>query len=168
MTSGPSDTPLLAPLFDRLSQAVPGEPGDLSETWTLDEQALRASVRHEVAQVLGTRCPLSLEEEAALEPAERSVLDYGLPDVGTLGLASAEEVHRLERLIAHTVQAFEPRLEHLQVSVQAPATGGSPPVAHLTARLVGDPAAQALSLPLRLDRSGRLVEVDDEFEHPEG
>lgn len=66
------------------------------------------------------------------------------------------------------MQAFEPRLELIQVTVQAPSAERALPMAILTARLANTPPADTLSFPLQLDRSGRLVEVGDELQHPEG
>lgn len=128
----------------------------------LDEAELRASVRREVAHVLSTRCALSLSREGSLEPGERSALDYGLPDVGTLNLESPTGARILEGLIARAVQAFEPRLELLQVTVQPSTADRAFPLAVLTARWARALSSETLSLPLRLDRGGRLVEVGDE------
>ncbi|KFE64434.1 type VI secretion system baseplate subunit TssE [Hyalangium minutum] len=142
-----------APLLDRLTDTE-------SVSW-LDEEQLRASVRREVAHALSTRCTLTLEQAGALEPHERSALDYGLPDLRPLGTTAAEALH-LERLIAHAVEAYEPRLRQIQVSVQLPPEEEGSPVALITARLVQSPINESISLPLRLDRSGRLVEVEHE------
>ncbi|WNG56331.1 type VI secretion system baseplate subunit TssE [Archangium gephyra] len=142
-----------APLLDRLM--------DLESMPVLDEQELRASVRREVAHALSTRCMLTLEQASALEPHERSALDYGLPDLRTLG-PTADAARQLERLISRAVEAYEPRLRQLQVSVRLPPEEEGTPVAVITARLVHGPTTEPITLPLRLDRSGRLVEVDEE------
>ncbi|MFE8600482.1 type VI secretion system baseplate subunit TssE [Archangium violaceum] len=142
-----------APLLDRMV--------DLESFPLLDEEELRASVRREIAHALNTRSTLTLEQAGALEPHERSALDYGLPDLRPLG-PTVEDARRLERLIARAVEAYEPRLRQLQVSVQLPPEEEGSPVAVITARLVQGPAAEPISFPLRLDRSGRLVEVDGE------
>ena len=140
-----------APLLDRLVDVE-------SFPW-MDEQDLLASVKREVAHALNTRCTLSLEQASSLEPHERSALDYGLPDLRPLG-PSAADARLLERLIARAVEAYEPRLRQLQVSVQLPPEEEGSPIAVITARLVQGSIAEPISLPLRLDRSGRLVEVD--------
>ncbi|AKJ02239.1 Hypothetical protein AA314_03865 [Archangium gephyra] len=127
----------------------------------MDEQELIASVRREVAHALNTRCTLTLEQAGSLEPHERSALDYGLPDLRPLGPAAADARH-LERLIARAVEAYEPRLRQIHVSVRIPPEEEGAPVAVITARLAQEAIAEPISLPLRLDRSGRLVEVDGE------
>lgn len=153
MARGRQSRGFTAPLFDRLV--------DLDSFPSMDEEELRASVRREVAHALNTRCMLTLEQAGALEPHERSALDYGLPDLRPLGPA-LEDARHLERLIARVVEAYEPRLRQLQISVQLPPEEQGAPVAVITARLVQGPIAEPISFPLRLDRSGRLVEVDGE------
>ncbi|OJH42023.1 hypothetical protein BON30_02025 [Cystobacter ferrugineus] len=140
-------------MFDRLVE--------LESFPLLDEEELRASVRREVAHALNTRCTLSLEQAGSLEPHERSALDYGLPDLRPLGPA-ATDTRLLERLIARAVEAYEPRLRQLHVSVRLPPEDEGAPIAVITARLAQGPIAEPISLPLRLDRNGRLVEVDGE------
>lgn len=152
---GGASTPLLDRLMD-LEREAAGKPRVL-------EQELRASVRREVAHVLGTRCTLSVKEAESLEPGERSVLDYGLPDLWSLGSAP-EDARRLERLITRAVEAYEPRLCQVQVSVRLPPSEQGAVVAVLTARFAPGLIPETLSLPLRLERSGRLVEVGDELQ----
>ncbi|WP_395822325.1 type VI secretion system baseplate subunit TssE [Archangium minus] len=147
------------PLLDRLMDLKRETTGETLEP-QVSEEALRASVRREVAHILGTRCTLSLKEAESLEPGERSVLDYGLPDLWSLGSAP-EDARRLERLITRAVEAYEPRLCQLQVSVRLPPSEEGAVVAVLTARFAPGLIPESLSLPLRLDRGGRLVEVDD-------
>lgn len=145
-------------LLDLGSPAASGESGSAP---LLGDEELRASVRREVAHVLGTRCTLTLEQAESLEPHERTVLDYGLPDLGPLGSTPAD-AQRLERIIARAVEAYEPRLHRVRVSVQPPLPEEGTTRAMLSARLARPGETEPLSLWLRLDRSGRLVEVDDE------
>lgn len=147
------------PLLDRLMDLKREGAGERDEP-VLSPEELRASVRREVAHVLGTRCTLSVKEAESREPGERSVLDYGLPDLWTLGSAP-EDTRRLERLIIRAVEAYEPRLCQLQVSVRLPPSEEGAVMAVLTARFAPGLLPGSISLPLRLERSGRLVEVGD-------
>jgi type VI secretion system lysozyme-like protein len=140
--------------LDRLEESGPPR--------ALDEEGLRASVRLELAHVLGTRCTLTLAQAEALAPEERSVLDYGLPDIGGLSPESPADARRLERLVTLAVKAFEPRLRLLQVTVLPPSREPGAARVVLTGQLVQAPEAEPLSLPLRLARDGRLVEVSHE------
>ncbi len=154
------DSGALAPLLDRLVDPRDGASGE-PPPGILSVEGLIASVKREVAQVLGTRCTLTLAQAEALEARERSVLDYGLPDLRPLG-SSPADARRLEQLILQAVEAYEPRLSQLQVRVQLPPPEEGAPVAVLTAQLAQGLIAEPLSIPLRLDRSGRHVEVIDE------
>lgn len=159
MRAAPRSRGVLAPLFDRLAEDRPAEP---RPPQPLDEEGLRASVRLEVAHVLGTRCTLTLAQAESLAPEERSVLDYGLPDLGSLSLESSADARRLERLVTLAVKAFEPRLRVLQVTVQPPPQAPGATRVVLTGQLVQVPEADPFSLPLLLDDDGRLVEVRHE------
>ncbi len=141
-----------APLLDRLVAFKGGEHGAPDAPYT--------SVLREACTLLSTRCALSLEQAESLAPHERSVLDYGLPDLWSLG-SSPEGARRLERLIARAVEAFEPRLEQLRVSVQLQRGQPGAATVTLTARLARVTLDEPLSVSMRLDRSGRLVEVSD-------
>jgi len=80
-----------------------------------DLPALRASVFREVSRILGTRCPVP--GDTALS-RERTVIDYGLPDLELGGRAIVpEDRRRLARLIRQTIEAYEPRLEGVEVEV---------------------------------------------------
>jgi type VI secretion system protein ImpF len=152
---------LPAPLLDRLMDLGSAEADEPGTPWVLEGEELRASVRREVAHVLGTRCKLSLKQAESLELHERSALDYGLPDLRTLGSAS-EEARSLERIIARAVEAYEPRLRQIQVSVRLPPEVDEAVVGVLTAQLAQELILEPLSLTLRLGRSTRMLEVGDE------
>ncbi|MFY0565823.1 type VI secretion system baseplate subunit TssE [Archangium lansingense] len=156
MRAAPRSRGVLAPLLSRLLLDR-GE--DAGPPEALDEEELRASVRLEVARVLSTRCTLTLAQAESLAPEERSALDYGLPDLGSLSLESPADARRLERLVTLAVKAFEPRLRLLQVTVQPPPEVPGAPRVVLTGHLVQAPQAEPFFLPLRLDRDGSLLEV---------
>ena len=76
---------------------------------------LRESVRRELEQLLNTRCSVPLR----LPPgAERSVIDYGLPDFSSLSASSGDDQNLLQELIRSTVSFFEPRLREVAVTVE--------------------------------------------------
>lgn len=81
---------------------------------TLDLQGLQLSVRAELDRLLTTRCPLPADEVLA---RPRTILSYGLPDLE--GGRQTEKVtsRRLERLVRDTIEAFEPRLAGVHVTL---------------------------------------------------
>lgn len=140
-----------APLFDRLVDLEPWTPGEVHPESTLDAEALRESVQRELECLLGTRCTLTLEEAETREPRERSVLDYGLPDLGPLNPVALADQERLARLLGRTITAFEPRLRQVRVSVRPHPEDRRVAVATLTALLVVGHLTEPVSFPLRVE-----------------
>lgn len=141
------------PLFDRLvdedlfarTEAVPRR--------TLDLQGLQLSVRAELDRLLTTRCPLPADE-ALSRP--RTILSYGLPDLE--GGRQTEKVtsRRLERLVRDTIEAFEPRLAGVHVTL-ARAEQGRVAVT-VRGALLTESLRHAVRFELDL---GHLGDVDD-------
>lgn len=106
------------PLFDRLVDREPWGAREVRPQRTLDEEGLLASVQREAERLLGTRCALPLLEAEALPSEERSVIDYGLPDLGSLHPDDPGSRERLAGVLARALSAFEPRLRQVRVSVE--------------------------------------------------
>ena len=99
------------PLFDRLEQEGPESEG---ERRVEDSDAVRESVRQELARLLNTRAA----RRGPLEPlVEGTVLDYGLPDFSALTPASEADRNRLARMVAARIAAHEPRLRDIRVEI---------------------------------------------------
>lgn len=96
---------LPVPLFDRLVDEA--QPLRL-----LTGEALRQSLARESARLLNTRCAWSLEE---LAQRERTVLEYGLPDLSNYHPANPEDRQQLLAVIRETLTAYEPRLANIRV-----------------------------------------------------
>lgn len=91
-----------------------------------DVDALRVSVKREVARLLNTRRP---HPETSQDRDELTVLDYGIPDFSHLEAASTTDRQNLAAILVRAVSAFEPRLNQVKVSLDS--VPGSP------ARLIG-------------------------------
>jgi type VI secretion system protein ImpF len=139
------------PLFDRLVDEDPVQRQEAVPFCTLDRDELRASVARELGRILGTRCPIS--GDAALS-RERTVIDFGLPDLELGGRALVpEEMRRLARIIKQTIEAYEPRLRsvHVQIIRREEVAPSARLVAVLTAMLVTDEVREPLSFELPVD-----------------
>jgi type VI secretion system protein ImpF len=142
------------PLFDRLVDEDPSRRQEAVPLRNLDRSELRASVARELRRLLGTRCPLTGAEALG---RERTVIDYGLPDL-ELGARSLipEEKRRLSRLVRQTIQAYEPRLQNIDVEVvrrELPTPGFS---IVLKATLVTDEVREPLSFEIPLGPGAEL------------
>jgi len=132
------------PLFERLGKP---HPGVAPPPQALDAEGLRAVVASALESLLNTRCALTWAEAEALEPRERTVIDYGVPDLSAMDPASPVDCARLAAVIARTVAAFEPRLRDVQVVVERSHPRG------LVAFLKGHLTGQRLSVPTSFEVS---------------
>jgi len=103
-----------ASLLDRLIDFEPKLSQESPSFRTQSPQALQASIRRDLEWLLNTRCSISQDELAS---RERSVIDYGIIDFGTIFTKNSEDYRRLAKILEQTITAYEPRLQELRVSV---------------------------------------------------
>lgn len=103
-----------ASLLDRLIDFEPKLSQELLPFRTQSPQALRSSIRRDLEWLLNTRCPVSQDELAI---RERSVIDYGIIDFGTIFTNNSEDYRRLAKIIEQTVTVYEPRLQEVRITV---------------------------------------------------
>ena len=105
------------PLFDKLDQrATVTDRADQ----VLDIDGVEASVVRELRRLLNSRSPIPL---SVFTDAELTVLDYGIPDYGAHSAQSEADRRRVAAAIRHAIEAFEPRLSDVDVSLVDGATG---------------------------------------------
>jgi type VI secretion system protein ImpF len=83
-------------------------------------RALKWAVARDLEVLLNTRQELLVELPADFVDLRHSLLTYGLPDFTALNLASQNDRNRVRRSLEQAVAMFEPRLERVRVSVEAP------------------------------------------------
>lgn len=113
------------PLFDRLVDEAPwrrhdlaaGPEGRRTVHRALDREGLLESVRLELERLFAVRSPL-LAHQLENPEHERTVVDYGLPDLGSFAAANPEDRQRLAAILRATVEAYEPRLQQVEVVVE--------------------------------------------------
>jgi len=103
-----------ASLLDRLIDRDPRSSREARPLRILDRRALKESVRRDLGWLLNTRSPVPA---AQLEAQERTVINYGLPDFSAMSAQNLDDHYRLAVNIARTLDAFEPRLKHVRVTV---------------------------------------------------
>jgi type VI secretion system protein ImpF len=142
-------------LFERLVDLEPERRGVEDEPFRVHSvRALRESVRRELEQLLNTRCSVPLRPTSG---AERSVIDYGLPDFSSLSAASGDDQNLLQELIRSTVSFFEPRLRGVTVAVeQLPRHDRSLAVTIGGLLVVGD-VLEPVSFPVHLRGAAGVV-----------
>ena len=100
-------------LFDRLA----GSKGSDSEAGrrALTREQTLASIQRELSRLLNTRVPKSASD---LLHKPRTVIDYGIPEIGAFNPYDDRNTFLLETLLTDTINTFEPRLSDVRVSVQ--------------------------------------------------
>jgi type VI secretion system protein ImpF len=79
---------------------------------------LKAALKRDLEWLLNTRRTPEALSDSSLE-LERSLFNYGLPDVAAMGVHSINDQKRLLRLLEETVATFEPRIVGARVSMEA-------------------------------------------------
>jgi type VI secretion system protein ImpF len=108
-----------------LERLIDREPGNRTETPPTRAQSVRqlkASLRRDLEWLLNTRrTPGAVGGE--FRELERSLYNFGLPDVTTLSWDSNRDRMRLARMIEQTLCTFEPRLRNVKVATVEAAPG---------------------------------------------
>jgi type VI secretion system protein ImpF len=134
-------------LFERLADENPNQPGEAQPFRIYGAQGLRASVLRELGRLLNTRCPLA---GGPADERDRTVIDYGIPDFSHLGPASTTDVRHLAQVLERTITAYEPRLQHVRVSLEPAGNNQSAVRGWLAANLVVGTVNEPVSFPLVL------------------
>ncbi len=150
-----------APLFDRLVDRFPDVRRELRPLRTLDRAGLHESVRRELERLFNTRCPLSADQLAG---RERTVIDYGVPDLSVLGPARYLDRDRLAAILREAIAAYEPRLAKVRVAVAEAGDGHETLRARIEAVLIvaGVPESVAFDTALEGGAADVALAAGDE------
>lgn len=109
----------LAPLFDRIIDDRM-ETSRGSQLLTANE--LKASIVHEISVILNTRCTVRriiYEDHIETIPLFGLPDFFGLEDWSDLGAGSTQDWAKAARFLETAIQAAEPRLTNIRVTVEA-------------------------------------------------
>lgn len=139
-----------APLFDRLLGTGDGsvvEP-------RLDSAGLKMSLGREISQLFSTKSRLTLAEFMATEV---TVLDYGVPDFTALSPSANADMVLMSEVIAKALQAFEPRLSQVGVTLTTDKSSASSAHAAIIAAVTLSGQALRVDFDLAFSASGALT-----------
>jgi type VI secretion system protein ImpF len=131
----------------------------LDRLMTLEEwpatraQSLRyfkEALKRDLEWLLNTRQP-PLEELVKYPMAAASVINFGLPDITSLGLSSASDHGRLRRAIELCIRNFEPRLTDVRVTLESADTVDRRLRFHIEGNMKLDPAPEEISFDTVLE-----------------
>lgn len=158
-TEGAVTLSVLDRLLDKEPKNQAPEP-PLGRAQSLRE--LKASLRRDLEWLLNSRrTPIEVPE--SFSECQRSMMVYGLPDLSSLTVQSANDQARLVRGMEHAISVFEPRLTGVKVSL-APVTPGSRMLRFVIEALLKiDPAPEHVTFDTMLElNSGEYAVKGDE------
>ncbi len=117
------DLAVTTSILDRLIDLNPGVAADPPTNRSQSVRQLKASLRRDLEWLLNSRRNPD-EVPETYEELFRSLYNYGLPDVTSMGLNSPRDRQRLLRLVEQTIEIFEPRLTGTRVRALDSAASG--------------------------------------------
>ncbi|MBB5211393.1 type VI secretion system baseplate subunit TssE [Microbulbifer hydrolyticus] len=149
---------LLAPLLDRLLDS--SSQIDMHRPHQVLRQ-LREAVRRDLEHLFNTRYRC-LSHPPECENLETSNINFGLPDLSTINLTSADSRKRFCRDIERTILDFEPRIRSVRVSAQDKVDTEDPSIHfRVEAVLQVNPASEVIVFDSTLNPVTQLVDVSE-------
>ncbi|MCA0894670.1 type VI secretion system baseplate subunit TssE [Microbulbifer agarilyticus] len=149
---------LIAPLLDRLLESSGHI--DLQRPHQVLRQ-LREGVRRDLEYLFNTRYRCISPPEAH-QNLEGSNINFGLPDLSTINLTSADSRTRFCRDIEQTILEFEPRIRSVKVSTQEKVDVEDPSIRfRVEAVLHVNPASEVIVFDSTLNPVTQLVDVSE-------
>jgi type VI secretion system protein ImpF len=130
-------------VLDRLIDYEPEFSREAAASRVKNLRILKQSVRRDMEWLLNTRATTGIPPD--LKEVQSSLMVYGLPDISTYSGRSIADRQRLRRAVEQAIEAFEPRLEGVVVTVD-PEPGPSLALKfRIEGRLRVDPAPEPVS-----------------------
>jgi type VI secretion system protein ImpF len=148
-------------LWDRLTDPslIHGENVGLTESGQIEQ--IKQEVRRDLEWLLNSR-RLNFEIPPEMQALERSIIRYGLPDLGSLDLANPREREQFRAVLAAVIRDFEPRLDQIEVQLRDAAPQGGRPQVHyrIEAVLKLDPTPLAVAFDTVLELGTKSFRVE--------
>ena len=110
----PVDTPVTVPLLDRLIDFEPRNPNEAPFSRAQTVRLLKESLRRDLEWLLNSR-RIAVPPDPALTELNRSLYQFGLPDLTSFSIANPRDRSSVLRVLQHTISIFEPRLSNVRV-----------------------------------------------------
>lgn len=148
-------------LLDRLIDQDVRTPADVPQTRAQSVRQLKASLRRELEWLLNTRRTPTPAPDT-LPELQRSLYNYGLPDMSAFSLNSSQDQNRLLWVLEQTITTFEPRLQGLNITM-SPITPETRSLRfQIEGMLIMDPAPERISFDTVLELSSGAYQVKGE------
>lgn len=122
---------------------------------------LRLSVKRDLENILNTRYRMRSTPEHLMQ-VERSVINYGLPDLATLNIRDLDKKRQFVRDLERTIKRFEPRFKSVRVQhIDNTENHERTLRFRIDATLYADPAPEIIVFDSVLDPVHRTVKVEE-------
>jgi type VI secretion system protein ImpF len=148
-----TETLVTQSVLDRLTQV-----DDWPSTRTQSVRFFREALKRDLEWLLNTRKP-PLPELDSWPVARDTVINFGLPDITSLGLTSAADHRSLRLAIESCLRVFEPRLTDVHVTLEASDTADRRLRFHIEGNMKLDPAPEEISFDTVLELSSGEYKV---------
>jgi type VI secretion system protein ImpF len=159
MRSARNDIPLIPSILDRL---IDEDPATGTESVKSRSQSLREmiqNVRRDLERLLNTRWRC-VGWSSDLVELERSLVNYGIPDIMTSDLGAELQRESFRRTVESAIRCFEPRLESASVQFIDPDQAVDRTLRfRIEAMLRVEPAPEPVVFDSKLELSTGNVEV---------
>ncbi len=153
MARSTTETLVTQSILDRLTDIE-----DWPATRLQSVRFFRDSLKRDLEWLLNTRQP-PLPQLANWPAAKTTVINYGLPDITSLGLMSSSDQRSLRLAIEACLRAFEPRLTDVRVTLESTDTTDRRLRFHIEGNMRLDPAPEEIAFDTVLDLSSGEYKV---------
>jgi type VI secretion system protein ImpF len=152
---------LRASILDRLIDNEPHLKVEAEKSKHQQLKNLRSSVRRDLENLLNTRFRI-VEPSGEFHELEKSLLNYGLPDLATVNITDTEKKKDFTRSLEQILRNFEPRFKSVNVRY----LDNQDITDHtlrfrIDATLYADPAPEAVVFDSTLEPVSRTVNVEE-------
>lgn len=151
-------------LLDRLTDEAPGEQDENRNRRVISMSRLRRLVRRDLAWLLNTGHMESLQDLSDYPEVQRSVINFGLPDLSGSAVSDLTE-EQIERIVKNAILSYEPRILPNTVRVRSRVDpdqmNRNAIVFEIVGQLWAQPLPSELFLKTELDLETGDVEVVD-------
>lgn len=148
-------------ILDRLIDDDPTSSQDQDKSRVQYLRDLRNSVKRDLENLMNTRFRMQTPPEQ-LTQLEKSLLNYGLPDLATVNIADIEKKRQFIKSLEATLITYEPRFKTVKVvHIDNKDMGDRTLRFRIDATLYADPAPEVIIFDSILDPVFRTVKVEE-------
>ena len=145
MARATTETLVTQSILDRLMEVE-----DWPSTRSQSTRFFRDGLKRDLEWLLNTRQP-PIPELASKPGAKASVINYGLPDISSLGLSNASDHRALRVAIETCLRNYEPRLIDIRVTLEGSDTTDRRLRFHIEGNMKLDPAPEEIAFDTVLE-----------------